>query len=296
MITITNINLLLFEKSFNVIIKGLKHKLIKKLSLTSTSINDEQAIRLANELPNSTLSQLALVNAFNNVEILTLANALETNTTITYLWLSRVNVDIEGAIRLGRALATNRTLIRLTVKHFIDNQNIARAFATEFARILSISLNTTLKDLDFSYNKLGDEGFKTLVEALSMTKISYLNLDGNEIGAEAEGLTEVVEILSNTTIERLDLFDNLIGDDVAKVFAEVLRTNRTLTILDFTQNKISDEGATALASALTQNTTLNNLELNGNPINDNGYKALKEAIEKKINEPFININFKNLSL
>ena len=148
--------------------------------------------------------------------------------------------------------------------------------------------------LDFSFQKIGDEGATALGEALQHnTTLRELNLEGNTIGAEgatALGLT----LRHNATLTKLVLGFNNIGDGGATALGLALQLNTTLTDLNLGENNIGDEGAGALGLALQHNTTLRELNLEGNTIGAEGATALWVALQHNTTLMILNLEENNI--
>ena len=172
-----------------------------------------------------------------------LAEALRTNTTMSELCLSNINLDAADAAVLANPLQTNTTLTVLDLSH----NNLGAAGADALANALQT--NTTLTRLDLSNNNLGAAGAALLANALQ----------------------------TNTTLTWLDLYDNNLHAAGAVVLANALKTNVTLTVLDLAINNLDAEGAAALANALRINTTLSTLFLSKSDFSQSVVKNLKDA-------------------
>ena len=117
-------------------------------------------------------------NINNNKLPIIFGQILKTNTTLDTLNLSGYHdkdmmmVDL-GAIELAEALETNTTLTDL----ILDNNKIGDEGAKAIAEALKT--NTTLINLKLSTNIIGDEGANALAEALKTNTTTKLNLDNN---------------------------------------------------------------------------------------------------------------------
>ena len=176
-------------------------------------------------------------NINNNKLPIIFGQILKTNTTLDTLNLSGYHdkdmmmVDL-GAIELAEALETNTTLTDL----ILDNNKIGDEGAKAIAEALKT--NTTLINLKLSTNIIGDEGAYALAEALKTnTTLTDLILDNNKIGDEgAKAIAEALK--TNTTLINLKLSTNIIGDEGANALAEALKTNTT-TKLNLDNNRSS---------------------------------------------------------
>ena len=184
-----------------------------------------------------------------------LAAVLETNTTLTHLYLSCNNLGPAGAVSLATALETNTTLTNLNLS--INNLGLAGAESLATA----LKTNTALTNLDLSGNSIGPAGAESLATALKTnTTLTNLDLSGNNLGpAGAESLATALK--TNTTLTNLDLSGNNLGPAGAESLATALKTNTSLTNLNLSGNNIGPLGAESLAKVLKTNTSLTNLNL-----------------------------------
>lgn len=97
------------------------------------------------------------------LQIEALACALETNTTLGELVLSR-NVDLRCGSAVGKALTRNSSLKKLHV----DGCNMGEDGVVALAKVLWN--NTTLEDLDLGGNSFGNAGAMALSFALSINR------------------------------------------------------------------------------------------------------------------------------
>ena len=217
-----------------------------------------------------------------------LANALQTNSSITYMNLENTEIRDEGAMALSNALTVNKSLTSLNIASNHIGLEGVKALAE------SLKNNTTLTSLDISQNMkniypitFGLEGVQALTDSLKEnTTLTSLNMSFNNIGPEgAEGLAEALK--NNSSIKSLNISGNEIGLDGAKSLRHAFTVNKTITSLDISKNKI---GMKELAEAFKINSTIKFLDLSGNEIGFDGIKELAEAF--KINST---ISYLNLS-
>ncbi|KAF9116593.1 hypothetical protein BGW39_002695, partial [Mortierella sp. 14UC] len=218
------------------------------------------------------LSFELVAGPFGAKELVPLADALKTNSTLTALDLQDNKIGSREAQIIAEALKTNSTLITLHLGNNTIGDNGAQSLS------VALKINSTLAILDLKGNSIRDVGAKALSEALKTNStLTTLDLTNNSIWFG--GLLTFSEALKdNSTLTTLDLYNNLIGDDGAKALSEALKTNSTLTTLNLTNNSIGDDGAKALAEALKTNSTLTTLNLTNNSIGSDGAKTLAQAL------------------
>ena len=209
-----------------------------------------------------------------------LARALRFNCTLTYLDLSRNNINNSGAAALGEALLTNCTLTEL---YLIDN-NIGKVGAVALGKALES--NRTLTHLNLEENRsIGNSGAAAIAKALrsnNCCRLTRLDLSGCKISFS--GASHIADALqTNCSLTHLGWSCNEVKSSGASAFAKALRSNHTLTHLHLRNNSISDSGATELAQALQiHNSTLVYLDLaENNSIGSGGLESLAQVDQSK---------------
>lgn len=124
-------------------------------------------------------------------------------------------------------------------------------------------------ELNFSHNKIGDEGALALSEKLMKMKgLEVMNLDGNLLGDEA--MTEIIRsanTLANLRI--LNLSNNALGNktndsQLVEQIIILLKSSGTLTELDLSWNNFRGATAEDLLLGLKENYTIKKLNLSFN--------------------------------
>lgn len=121
-----------------------------------------------------------------------------------------------------------------------------------------LSVNSTLRSLNISFNKIGSKGAECIA--------SYLQ--------------------SNTSLEVLTLWKNYIGDAGAHYIANALKTNSTLQSLDISSCQITNRGLESFLPALQRNRSLMALGVDDNDIAKRSiyitiYRLLKRNMEMR---------------
>jgi len=147
----------------------------------------------------------------------------------------------------------------------------------------------SLTELDLSYKNIGDDGVKSISDALRKnTSLITLYLTKNDIGDD--GVKSLSNTLhENTTLTELILDYNKIGDDGVKSLSAALRASTSLTALNLVKNMIRDEGAKSLSDALRTNTSLTILYLDNNKIRDEGAKSFSDILRTNTTLTEINL-------
>jgi Ran GTPase-activating protein (RanGAP) involved in mRNA processing and transport len=216
-------------------------------------------------------------------QVLSLAEALKSNTSLTELNLENNQIGASGGASIAEALKSNTSLTTLNLSW---NQ-IGASGGASIAEALKS--NTSLTELNLENNQIEDSGGAAIGEALrSNTSLTSLYLLDNKIGASA-GASIADALKSNTSLTSLDLSWNQIGASGGASIAEALKSNTSLTTLDLQSNQIGASGGTSIAEALKSNTSLITLDLQSNQIGASGGASITEAL--KSNTSLITLNF-----
>ncbi|KAI8522599.1 hypothetical protein RHMOL_Rhmol13G0008500 [Rhododendron molle] len=180
--------------------------------------------------------------------------------------LKEMNAN-KGAKEIAESLKQNQSLANLDLCSLLFETMV---------------IETSLSQLEISYNPIGPHGAKALFEVLkSHGNIKTLSLGWCQIGAM--GVEFIADALkSNSTISTLDLRANGLGDEGAVCLAQSLKVvNGALTSLDLGFNEIRDDGAFAIARALkaNENVSLTKLNLSSNSISKLGQGVLTDAVD-----------------
>ncbi|XP_074540786.1 dynein regulatory complex subunit 5 [Halichoeres trimaculatus] len=172
---------------------------------------------------------------------------------------------------LAKALASckNLKLLRLHKSHIDDKK----------CRLLVKHLlnHPSLRELDFSYNQIGDRGARALAKLLNQSELETLNMRVNNI--RDHGAKAIAHALSkNSTLLSLNLRLNRVGDEGGQAIGKALLINNTLRHLHLGGNVLEGPTATALAKVIAQNNTLTCINLSCNNLGQDAGKALQEAM------------------
>ncbi|XP_015774596.1 PREDICTED: protein NLRC3-like [Acropora digitifera] len=242
------------------------------LILGGNTIGDSGADALAGALqsPATQLSHLDLAHCnITSPGVESLAGALQTNRSLTYLRLKASNISC-SVTALAEALRLNRTLTHLD----LSASNIG-ALGTEVI-CMALQSNHAVTCLILGDNTVGDSGAVALADVLQSpaTQLSYLHIAGCNItylGVEIlAGALQTNRSLTHLSLSRSSISCSAIA------LAAALQLNRTLTHLDLSFNQISDTEAIELAQTLLdKNNSLAYLDLIRNNIGAEGKAKLK---------------------
>ncbi|CBH11182.1 hypothetical protein, conserved [Trypanosoma brucei gambiense DAL972] len=132
--------------------------------------------------------------------------------------------------------------------------------------ISGIVQNTSIKVLDFSFNRIDDEGAKSLALLLCKEDLPLEELYLNDNGIRGEGAAAIADALTlNKRLRLLNLRLNRIPDDVGGVaLVAGLASHSALEALDISHNLLGEATARALAEILPSQNSLLSLNIAGN--------------------------------
>ena len=135
-----------------------------------------------------------------------------------------------------------------------------------FALAESLHVNSTVEEMDLSYNFIDDAGVATIARMLKVNRsLKSLNLKGNNIGPE--GAMKIADALADPGgggggLAVINLSGNPIGEEGGMALAEMLRTNNSLLDLDVGDCELGMKALVSITTALNEsNNTLQAVSL-----------------------------------
>ncbi|XP_019639576.1 PREDICTED: uncharacterized protein LOC109481439 [Branchiostoma belcheri] len=135
-----------------------------------------------------------------------------------------------------------------------------------------------LRELDISYNKIGDTGLESLTTVLhTFTAMQVLGLCAT--GISPTGMRTLVPVLCKLTrLIKLDISINDIGDPGLECLAAILHHLTAMKVLVLSVTDISDKGISSLIKALPHLVQLQVLDVRWNNIGDSGIVSLVQTL------------------
>ncbi|CAM9481373.1 unnamed protein product, partial [Chrysoparadoxa australica] len=223
--------------------------------LTDTGIQDVVKA-IATESGRGILALNLSENKLDSVSAEALGDYLNSSScSLQELYLAKADMDDCETHIFMKALERNKSI---TVLDFSNNtiggvyEKIQNSGTTTGGAAIAqaLNLNTTLRKLDLSWNRLGRDSGVLLGKALT----------------------------TNNSLEWLSIAYNAIGNKGAQEIGTALLTNHGLRHLDLSYNDVTPKGAMVLAQALERNGSLTMLALEGNNIGFNGGRCLIRSL------------------
>ncbi|XP_022809551.1 NACHT, LRR and PYD domains-containing protein 3-like [Stylophora pistillata] len=216
-----------------------------------------------------------LIITDNSFPINLLLEALQVNSTMTYLHIDALFLEGHYIVSLANMLQVNKTLTTV----FLPASCFVSGYSVQLL-VDALMVNTTLLHLYLGGSAWGNDGARILVGYLKRNKtLSALHLNWSDI--DDAGATALAEVLwTNTTLTVLDLCQNPgIGNPGAMSLCEALKVNKILDSLDLSGTGISDQGVHSLAGVLKTNTcSLASLSLSEIKISHQSFKSMAEVL------------------
>ena len=194
----------------------------------------------------------------SDVGAMALADALHSNTMLRKLCLSANLISDVGVTALCTSLSTESRLSDLQIGYNSFGEGGFQAIAEALNRGIAIDtlyLHGQIRSLSSIPEK------QPIVQALALSNtLRELNLSFNHLGDA--GATLLAHVLKTSrSVQTLFLTNCYIGNNGIVAIAKALGTNSTLRELWLTHNNYNDAGVESLAEAMTINTVLERLFL-----------------------------------
>ena len=218
------------RKAVEEIMKAIKNSAtlqMLKIFQSTTSPDINEVVDFSECLRNnSTLQELEI--SVSNTGIVNITTALQKNTILQKLSISRRKISNEEVVEIGGCLKSNNILQELNISYNeVSNVGIIGK---------ALQINQSLKILNISHNKISNGG------ALAISKC----------------------LKHNNTLQNLNMSYNAISNFGIINISKALKINTTLQILDISHNKISDKGVFIFTNNIKKKNTLHQLIISWN--------------------------------
>ena len=282
-----------------------------RFSLINCNICDEGAKLLANGIKRcSTIETLELsLNLISDEGAMALSDSIQNCVDLHTLDLSCNHIGDKGALAITNTVRDKKSFklllwtnditehgadVILQSKHdtIINTLSLkSKGIGSDEAESIGLYLLTqrchrVLHTLDIGSNHFGDDGAKSLADALkNSTNLYALYIDSNDIGENgAKYLVDGIKYLAfsikhGSMLHTLDIHSNCIGADGAKYLADGIKHCSMLHTLDISSNHIGDNGIKDLADIFKDCSKLHTLDTSFNDIGAEGAKYLADGIK-----------------
>jgi Ran GTPase-activating protein (RanGAP) involved in mRNA processing and transport len=235
-------------------------------------------------LRKESIKSLCLTNEYSLEDIRSISQALEYNSSVTYLNL-KFDCEVKAQV-VVHSLYINRSVDYMQVTTNFGDPGII-----PIANLLEKKCIVKTIFLDFGW--IGESGARSLVNMIKLNK-GLKKFYFRARRYEGCGIETIVEaLILNKTLDTFSADRNALGDQEAKFIAESLKMNYYLVDVDLSYNSIGKEGARAIADLIKVNNCLKKINLANNSIGFEGLKFILDAWE--VNENVENIVLLNNS-
>lgn len=232
--------------------------------------------------PNCTLTEIQFTNnAFDAKTLLSLTQAAIANKKVKHLDLSahgKKTLGPKEGAEIGTLLksATKGVSLKLGLR----NQKIGDEGAKSIAEAMDANPGI-LTGLDLSHNDIKEEGAEALVKAFAKSKtLAELDLYGTKMSEKL--LRELIEVtmIQNKAMHTLRLNGEELKEiETMQVLARALKENKVMRDLSLYGNKIDHKMAHELVEGLKENYSLKRLDLDFNDIGSEGTSEIAGWLE-----------------
>jgi hypothetical protein len=234
---------------------------------------------------------------------------LKQNKTIKILYLNSNNLSSSCGYYLADCFKKNTTIEILHLSH----NKINESGFDSFLNILGND-NSTLKELDLSYNELSIQDFQLLSNYLNLNPpLKSLDISGNNlqnkaanlVGVTFKKLTNLKEIklndcsindetapqilmyLNESNIQNLEIDSNKFGPMAPMLILKKIQVSNKLKYISFQKMEFQPYFVDMIIQAININTSIERVNLKQNKIKEEDLKKFGEAVAKLKNVKFL---------
>ena len=234
---------------------------------------------------------------------------LKQNKTIKILYLNSNNLSSSCGYYLADCFKKNTTIEILHLSH----NKINESGFDSFLNILGND-NSTLKELDLSYNELSIQDFQLLSNYLNLNPpLKSLDISGNNlqnkaanlVGVTFKKLTNLKEIklndcsindetapqilmyLNESNIQNLEIDSNKFGPMAPMLILKKIQVSNKLKYISFQKMEFQPYFVDMIIQAININTSIERVNLKQNKIKEEDLKKFGDAVAKLKNVKFL---------
>ena len=235
------------------------------------------------------ISQLSFINnKLNKIFNSTILSCIKLIKTLTMLDLSNNELNEENIRGLCEYLKQNKTIKIL----YLNNNNLSSACGFYLAD--SFKNNSTIEVLHLSHNKLNESGCDSFFNILSNDNTSLLDLDisYNELSfLDFSSLSKYLN--SNPPLKKLDISGNILDPQSANSIGVTFKKLTNLEELKINNCRITDQSIQVLIPFLNLS-SIQNIEIDSNEIKIMGLMLILKQIQ--VSNKLKYISYQNNSL
>uniref|UniRef100_A0A2K5UP14 NLR family pyrin domain containing 14 n=1 Tax=Macaca fascicularis TaxID=9541 RepID=A0A2K5UP14_MACFA len=242
----------------------LKHcRCLRTIRLSVTTVFEKKTLKTS--LPTNTWDGDRITHWWQD-----LCSVLHTNEHLRELDLCHSNLDKSAMNILHQELRHPNCKLQKLLLKCITFPDGCQDIST------SLIHNQNLMHLDLKGSDIGDNGVKSLCEALKHPECKLQTLSLESCGLTEAGCEDLsLALISNKKLTHLCLADNVLGDGGVKLMSDALQHAQcTLQSLVLRHCHFTSLSSEYLSTSLLHNKSLTHLDLGSNWLQDNGMKLL----------------------
>ncbi|XP_009184956.1 NACHT, LRR and PYD domains-containing protein 14 isoform X3 [Papio anubis] len=242
----------------------LKHcRCLRTIRLSVTTVFEKKTLKTS--LPTNTWDGDHITHWWQD-----LCSVLHTNEHLRELDLCHSNLDKSAMNILHQELRHPNCKLQKLLLKCITFPDGCQDIST------SLIHNQNLMHLDLKGSDIGDNGVKSLCEALKHPECKLQTLSLESCGLTEAGCEDLsLALISNKRLTHLCLADNVLGDGGVKLMSDALQHAQcTLQSLVLRHCHFTSLSSEYLSTSLLHNKSLTHLDLGSNWLQDNGMKLL----------------------
>jgi Ran GTPase-activating protein (RanGAP) involved in mRNA processing and transport len=223
-----------------------------------------------------TLQNLRIQDYLSVSQIKALSKGLASNSSLKILDLSRSRLEDISFLSIGVGQNSSLRCLRLRSLNISDG---------DLGELLSsLSDNSSLKELDLSFNRMRDmPNICSLLRESQYLEHLYLGYQ-NVWQAPKISFAEFASALAeNTSLKTLSLAKNKLDDSDAEELCEALRRNQTIENLDLRENRFTDNGLLLIFRVLSKHKSIRRVNLSKIYISGHVMEVLLKVIMETLN-------------